>query len=66
MPSHRAVTSTRPVDAARAEVRDERTELDRRLDDRFDDLIRTFKIWLTLSQLVVVETVALLLLVTRD
>jgi hypothetical protein len=41
-------------------------EMDRRIDEIFDrcrdDLLRTFRIWLTLSQLVVVETVAAIVL----
>jgi hypothetical protein len=66
MSSEPPVTSDRPVGSAAAQQRDRDAEFDRRLHEMVADIVRTFRIWLTLSQLVVVETVALLLLVKRD
>ncbi len=66
MSSEPAAPNDPALDSAAAQRRDRDAEFDRRLDEMFADIVRTFRIWLTLSQLVVIETVALVVLVTRD
>jgi hypothetical protein len=63
--SEPATKNDPPLDSAAAQRLDKDAEFDRRLDEIRADIVRTFRIWLTLSQLVVIETVALLVLVAR-
>jgi hypothetical protein len=65
MSSEPARSHDSPLDSAAVQRLKTDAEFDRRLDEIRDDIVRTFRIWLTLSQLVVIESVALVLLVAR-
>jgi hypothetical protein len=64
-----AATSDGRVGSADVSAHEYVDAFDRRLEERLDairrDVVRTIRIWLTLSQIVVVESVAVVLLVRR-
>jgi hypothetical protein len=69
MSSQSDAASERRVGSADVAAQVDVDAFDRRLDELLDafrrDVTRTFRIWLTLSQIVVVEAVAVVLLAAR-
>jgi hypothetical protein len=66
LPGHHGRTGRSARGFRAAQQRDRETEFDRRLDRMLDDMTRTMRTWLILIRLVVVETIAIVVLLTHD